>query len=154
MLRIAEAATSHGLQSVRTLFAEYAASLGFDLCFQHFDEERARLPGASAPPDGRLLLALWGDEAAGWVALRKIAEGTCEMKRLCVRLRFRGLHVGRSLAEAVVSEAREIGYSQICLDTTPSMERAGSLYAPIGFKEIEPYYHNPMPGAVFMALAL
>ena len=154
MLRIVHAETSDDLQNARLLFEEYAASLGFALSFQDFDEELANLPGGYAPPDGRLLLALYGDQAAGCVALRRLGDGVCEMKRLYVRPHFRSLRIGRSLAEAVIAEAQRIGYARMRLDTVPSMERAQTLYKSLGFKETPPYRCNPIEGAVFMELSL
>jgi ribosomal protein S18 acetylase RimI-like enzyme len=142
------------LLSVRALFEEYAASLNFDLCFQGFKEELANLPGNYAPPEGCLLLALDSVQAAGCVALQKFEEGICEMKRLYVKPRFRGLGIGRTLAENIIFEARTIGYRRMCLDTVPSMREAQLLYQSMGFKDIEPYRYNPICGTRFMELAL
>jgi len=142
------------LLSVRASFEEYAASLNFDLCFQGFTEELGNLPGNYAPPAGRLLLALHSVEAAGCVALQKFEEGICEMKRLYVKPRFRGLGIGRTLAETIISEARKIGYKRMCLDTVPSMREAQLLYQSMGFKDAEPYRYNPICGTRFMELTL
>ena len=154
MIQIAEAHAGKNLQEVRKLFEEYAASLGISLDFQDFDDELATLPGSYAPPEGCLLIALWQGQVAGCVALRKIRDGLCEMKRLYTRSPFRGLKIGRALAEAVIKQAREIGYARMRLDTLPSMERARTLYASLGFREIEPYRYNPIEGTAFMELTL
>ena len=142
------------LLSVRALFEEYAASLNFDLCFQGFKEELANLPGNYTPPEGRLLLALHSVGAAGCVALQKFEDGICELKRLYVKPRFRGLGIGRTLAETIISEARKVGYKRMCLDTVPSMREAQLLYQSMGFKDAEPYRYNPICGTRFMELAL
>lgn len=154
LIEILQAETPDHLREARTLFEEYAASLGFDLGFQDFEAELAGLPGAYAPPRGRLLLAFHDDRAAGCVALREIEEGVCEMKRLYVRPDFRALKIGRALAEAVIAEAREIGYGSMRLDTVPSMGRAQDLYRSLGFREIPPYRFNPIPGTAFLELRL
>ena len=139
------------LASVRELLREYEASLGVSLDFQNFDDEVAELPGAYAPPVGALLLAA---QNAGCVALRRIDDETCELKRLYVRPAWRGHGLGRQLTFAALDRARALGYRRVRLDTLPGMERAQALYAELGFREIAPYRPNPVPGARFLELEL
>ena len=155
MLSFVQAESAEQVAQARELFLEYAGWLGFSLCFQNFDRELAELPGAYAPPRGRLLLAEQGGETAGCVALRPILEGACEMKRLYVRPAFRGRGLGRELAVRIIEEARALGYGRMLLDTLPDkMAGAIKVYRSLGFREIAPYYHNPVGGALFMELAL
>jgi len=143
------------ITQARELFLEYAESLGFSLCFQNFDKELADLPGDYASPEGRLLLAECEGQLAGCVALHKLEEGICEMKRLYLRPHFRGKGLGRALADRVIAEAREIGYRRMRLDTVePVMKDAVAMYRRLGFKEIAPYCKNPMAGALYMELPL
>lgn len=153
-LQMLEAHAAVHLPAVRALFLEYARSIEVDLCFQSFDCELAELPGRYTPPDGRLFLAMEHDEAAGRVALRKIGEHACEMKRLYVRPMFRAQGLGRKLAAGIICAARDAGYEWMRLDTLASMTEALSLYESLGFRRIAPYYDNPSGSAVFMELKL
>ena len=153
-LRVAEAAAPQDVATARRLFEEYAASLGFDLCFQGFEKELATLPGKYAPPEGRLLLARQGSEIAGCVALRRLEQGICEMKRLYVRPGFRGLGVGRTLTDEIIRWARTAGYHRMRLDTLPTMVSALALYRQLGFHEIPPYRGNTVEGTLFLELQL
>jgi len=154
MLRIFPAEEDKDIELAKALFLEYAESLGFDLSFQNFDEELANLPGDYAAPKGCLLLAKYKDELAGCVALRPLESSVCEMKRLYVRPEFRGMGIGRALAEAVIEQANRIGYTIMRLDTAPSMNAARALYESLGFRKTAPYRYNPIEGAVFMELRL
>jgi putative acetyltransferase len=153
--RLIEVETEEHVQAVRELFEEYEKMLGIDLCFQNFEKELANLPGEYQPPEGRLILATHDERLAGCVALRKIGPEICEMKRLYVRPDFRGTGLGRQLAETLIEAAREIGYERMRLDTLPGkMDHAIAMYRRLGFKDIEPYYFNPVEGAAFMELDL
>jgi len=155
LTEIFRAQSPEDIEHARTLFKEYAAWLEISLCFQNFERELAELPGEYAPPHGCLFLATNDAGIAGCVALRKIGEGTCEIKRLFVRPEFRGQGLGRQLAEAMIREAKQLGYARMRLDTLPpKMNDAIGLYRSLGFQEIEPYYNNPVPGAKFMELNL
>jgi ribosomal protein S18 acetylase RimI-like enzyme len=143
------------MDAVRGLFQEYVDGLGLDLSFQGFAAELAGLPGRYAPPAGCILLAEAAGEAVGCVAVRPLAEpGLCEMKRLFVRPAHAGRGLGRRLAEAAITAARQRGYAAIRLDTLTSMEAANALYRRLGFHRIAPYCRNPLPGALFYELDL
>ena len=142
------------LDDVKTLFAEYAASLGIDLGYQNFGDEFAGLPGKYARPNGRLNLALVDGAPAGCVAMRRLDKARAEMKRLYVREGFRGAKVGLALTERIIADARQIGYRALVLDTLSTMQRAQALYRSLGFVEIEPYYDSPIPGTTYLSLSL
>lgn len=144
--------------AIRTLFEEYARSLSIDLCFQNFAEELDGLPGEYAEPRGGLILALVNGEPAGCCAFRPLDaadySNACEMKRLFVRPGYRGLGLGRRLAEAILEMASNADYDCILLDTLDEMESARALYEDLGFEEIPPYYYNPIAGAHYLKAEL
>jgi GNAT superfamily N-acetyltransferase len=155
MLSIIQAETAEEIENARILFREYESWLGLDLCFQGFEGELANLPGKYAQPEGRLYLARYDGELAGCIAMRKLDDGVCEMKRLFVRDDFRGRRIGVELIERLIADAREIGYERMRLDTfPPKMDKAVSLYETHGFVPIPPYYENPNDGVLFMELSL
>ena len=153
-IRLIEPDTPALLEATREIFREYADGLGIDLCFQHFDEELAALPGEYAAPGGALLLACVDGQLAGCGAMRALADvdysNACEMKRLYVRRAFRGFGIGRLLAQALLDRAHQAGFTNMLLDTLDDMESARSLYETLGFEEIPPYYYNPIPGAHYL----
>jgi ribosomal protein S18 acetylase RimI-like enzyme len=139
---------------VHSLFQEYAASIGINLCFQNFDEELTTLPGKYAPPNGQLLIAYVDDQTAGCIGLRPLMGGICEMKRLYVRPAYRNQRIGQKLVERIIREARQIGYARMRLDTLSSMSAAMRLYKRFGFVEIPAYYENPEPESIYFELIL
>lgn len=154
-LQFIQAESPAQIEEARRLFIEYSEWLGLNLCFQNFEQELTELPGSYAPASGRLFLAVFDEKIAGCIGLRKIGERTCEMKRLYVRPEFRGHGIGKMMASKLIEEARLIGYERMWLDTLPAqMNEAIKMYRALGFHEIEPYYHNPLAGALFMELIL
>jgi len=159
MMRITQAIAEPEISQAQKLFREYAKSPGVEPCLQDFERELASLPGSYGPPTGRLLLALrqgtqGNDLPVGCVGLRKLEDGTCEMKRLYVRPSLRGEGAGRELVEAVIEEARTMGYTKMRLDTLPNMLEAQKLYKDLGFREIPAYLKNPTPNALCFERAL
>ena len=151
MMQIVQAETGKQITAAKQIFREYETWLGMSLCFQGFEEELNGLPGKYSPPDGRLYLAFLDDELVGCIAMRKLDEGICEMKRLFLRENARGHGLGNTLIEKVIAEARSIGYTKMRLDThPPKMGKAVSLYESHGFYKIESYYDNPHEGVLFM----
>ena len=154
-VNILQAETESQIAEARTIFREYENWIDLDLCFQGFEAELAGLPGKYAVPEGRLLLAFVHDSLAGCIAMRKLDDGICEMKRLFVRDDFRGHKIGGALIERLIADARKTGYSEMRLDTfPPKMGKAVSLYEIHGFVDISPYYDNPHGDVLFMELAL
>lgn len=138
------------MRLVREMLEEYGRATHVDLSFQNFDDELATLPYEYDP----ILIAWSGDAAAGCVALRRIDDEVCEMKRLYVRPSFRGMSVGKSLAKAIIAEAKSRGFRGMRLDTLPSMPEAMSLYESLGFVDIPAYRFNPIEGSRYMELKL
>ena len=158
LLSVQRASRPGDFSTARALFLEYQSDLGIDLCFQGFSDELDGLPGEYAEPAGALLLAFVDGAAAGCCALRPLVNSdhinACEMKRLFVRPAFRGFGLGRLLVDEILAVGRLAGYSNMLLDTLSDMEAARALYQEAGFVEVPPYYHNPLPGAHYLKVAL
>ncbi len=152
---IRPAETAYDIAAVKALFLEYAEAMDFDLCFQDFEAEMAAFPGSYAPPGGALLLAVLDGAPVGAVGLRDLGEDICEMKRLYLRPAARGTGFGRALAEAIIAAGRRLGYRAMRLDTIAGHhDRALAIYRELGFREIPPYYVNPIRGAIYLELRL
>lgn len=151
-VRIAQSAED--MEAIRSLFVDYQADIGVDLCFQGFEKELESLPGPYAEPFGLLLLATVDGAPAGCCGFRALPNSdhlnACEMKRLFVRRAYRGFGLGRTLVEQTMSHGRLAGYATMLLDTLNDMEAARTLYEEVGFVEVAPYYHNPLPGAHYL----
>jgi ribosomal protein S18 acetylase RimI-like enzyme len=154
MVEIIEANTEQDILTARALFKEYTDSLGVDLTFQNYEQEVARLETIYGPPAGSLLLARYNGLFVGCVGLKKLDDLTCEMKRLYIKPETRGKGLGKALCEKIIKRGKELGYKRMRLDTLPSMTAAQVLYMKFGFREIEPYYDNPIPGTRYMELGL
>lgn len=157
-IRFLTPTTETEFDALRALLREYADALGVDLCFQDFEAELATLPGDYQEPRGALLMAWIDEQLVGCCALRPLDTvdypNACEMKRLYVRDKFRRSGVGRLLSEAILDRARLAGYDCVLLDTLDTMESARALYQELGFREIPPYYHNPIEGAHYLKVDL
>jgi GNAT superfamily N-acetyltransferase len=153
-MEIIHAYSDQQIETIRTLFREYEAFLQVDLCFQGFEAELAGLPGRYDPPRGALLLAMAGKTAAGCVALRPLDAQVCEMKRLFVRPQFLRRGIGNALTRAIIEKAQEAHYQRMVLDTLDKLKPALALYTRLGFEQCEPYYPNPLPGAIYLQLDL
>lgn len=151
---IRHAQSTPELTATAALFRAYAASLNIDLGLQGFADELAALPGPYAPPDGAILLAKQGDHVLGCIALKRLAPGVAEIKRLYVRPQARGHGVAKALVGAMLKEAADLGYAQVKLDTLPQMETAIALYRSFGFDDIPPYGSHPYPGLVTLGKKL
>lgn len=154
MIEIKPAHFPKDLEHVVAIFREYVASPSVSLGFQDYEPEFASLPGKYAAPDGRLLLAWKSGAVVGCAALRKVDRSICEMKRVYIRPAARGEGLGRLLVESILAEARDAGYSRICLDVLPEFVAAQGIYESLGFRPAPPITFNPVPGTKFLGLDL
>lgn len=148
-----QVATEAHKHQVRELFRENFSStrlliirdFGIDLDVSTvLEQEMAKLQ-QFAPPEGRLLLAIYESEIAGCAGLRKIGKDVGEIKRMYVRPEYRRRGIGRSLVKAILNKARQIGYSTLRLDSAPFAQQAHALYHSLGFQLREPYAESEIP---------
>jgi len=151
-IRIAQSAAD--FDTAKQLFLEYAESLGFDICFQNFEQELVDIRVQYGAPNGCLLLATTGGQAVGCAGVRRWEGGAAELKRMYLRPSARGAGAGRRLLQAALEQARQLGYRSIRLDTLPNMQAAISLYRSLGFDDIPAYRENPFEGAIYLEKTL
>ena len=142
------------IDDVRTLFQEYITEefiikRGVSLEFQHIEKELENLPGEYDEPTGGLFLIYWHGNLAGCAAFRKLNSNSCEFKRLYIRKTFRGHKLGQRVLSHMSSEAQKRGYIYAYCDTLSTMTEAIAIYHKMEFTETEPYYKNPLPGAIY-----
>ena len=154
MIQISHVDSENETKIVRELLLEYGRLRDFDAALGDYDYELANLPGEYSQPEGCLLLAFYNDKPCGCVAIRKIDDDICEMKRLYVKAEFRGKRIGYALVQKIIKKASESGYKIMRLDNHPWMKEAESLYKIFGFVEIEAYRYNPTKGVKFFELDL
>ncbi|WP_305952545.1 GNAT family N-acetyltransferase [Emticicia oligotrophica] len=153
-IEIEKISSEQDLEDVKQLFREYVEFLQVNLDFQDFENELAKLPAKYAEPEGSIFLAKVNGQPAGCIALWKLEDGVCEMKRLFVKTEFQGLGLGKMLANRLMEEAKAKGYSIMKLDTLRRLESANYLYASLGFGETQPYNFNPEPDIVYFEKTL
>jgi len=142
------------LHEVKELILEYTSFLGRDLSFQNLDGELNDLALKYLPPNGEILVGVKEGEVLGMVAYYRHDVKTCEMKRLYVKPKARGLHLGDILVSEILNHAKDNGYEVMLLDTIRPLKAAIHLYKKHGFEECEPYYDNPMDDVVYMKRGL
>lgn len=148
-IEIKKIESAQDLEEVKQLFREYASFLQVDLCFQGFESELAKLPAKYAEPEGAIFLAKVNDMPAGCIALWKLEDGVCEMKRLYVKPEFQGLGLGKQLANILIEEAKQKGYNKMKLDTLQRLSAANALYTNLDFIKTIPYNVNPEEDVVY-----
>lgn len=142
------------LDDIKKLIIEYITFLNRDLSFQNLEEELNDLKAKYTYPNGRIIVALVDEKVVGCVAFYKHNLKRCEMKRLYVKKEYRHLKIGQKLVEEIIALAKKDGYQEMVLDTIKPLTNAINLYKKMGFKEIEPYYNNPLPDVIYMKLSL
>lgn len=138
------------LTEVRELIKEYSNRLGRDLSFQNIDDELENPAHKYTAPEGELLVAIENNEVLGMVAYHRHSDVRCEMKRLYVRPKARGMHLGTVLVTEIINHAKGAGYKEMVLDTIAPLKTAVALYKKNGFEECEAYYNNPMKDVIYM----
>lgn len=148
-------------EKLKELFSEYMDMLIEGdptfceyLKIQDYDKEYENIGEKYSMPDGRLYIALYGDIAIGCIALKRIDDKSCEIKRLYVKPEHRSNQIGEKLVDILIEDAKNIGYDMILLDTLPFLKEAIRLYHKKGFYEIESYNDSPMDSSIFMRLDL
>jgi ribosomal protein S18 acetylase RimI-like enzyme len=154
MIRLARADTARDIAAVQDLFREYVFRIGRELeisvGYQDWAGEMATFPDRYL----FLLLAKVDEAPAAAVALKRLSETDCEMKRLYCRDAFRGLGLARALCGLLIAQARAAGFTTMRLDTHAAMTPAIALYESLGFTPSTPHNAPGNDGTLFFAKAL
>lgn len=142
--------TKEDFETGKKLFEEYADSLNVDLSFQDFSKELDTVSQQYNKPSGSLMLVFADDLPAGCAGIRRLDDGTAELKRMYIKDEYRGLKIGVSLLQQSIDLAKTLGYKKIRLDTLANMAKAQQLYKSFGFYEIRAYRYNPLAGTIYM----
>tara|TARA_Y100001970_G_C14250607_1_gene871540 strand:- start:1694 stop:2167 length:474 start_codon:yes stop_codon:yes gene_type:complete len=153
-IRIKFAENKSDFFNARLLFKEYSDSLDFSLSFQNFEKELENIPGKYSKPHGCIILALDNFDSVGCIGMRPLGKFSCEIKRLYLKPAYRGLGLGKVLAEKIIEYSIERKYTKVFLDTTTKMKEAIKIYKSLGFAETSPYYNNPLHDVIFFELKL
>lgn len=152
-MELKEVVSSEGYEAAVNLFKEYALEIGIDLEFQSFKKEIENVEEEYSRPNGVIFIAYdQNDVMLGCFGIRKLEDTICELKRMYIRKVARGIGIGKQLLMKAIEIGIELGYSQMRLDTLPSMGVAISLYEKAGFHQIDPYRFNPIKGARYYEL--
>ena len=121
---------------------------------QSYDDELDHLQEKYPAPEGAIYILMADGVDIGCIALRKIDDAVCEVKRVFLQMDYRGKGLGKMMMEQVIEDARRAGYREMVLDTLPIMTDACGLYERMGFVPTEKYNDNPLPYAIYMKLTL
>ncbi len=157
MLQTKEINTPQTIADAKQLLTEYGNYMYKELDLvdgkDSFYEKLKKFPGDEyEKPNGVFIVAYHKAIPVGIAGLRRFDATACEMKRMYVRPEHRGLKIGEALCIEVIKLAKELGFTQILLDTNREMIAAIDLYKKFSFKEISPYCINVNRNPVYMGL--
>ena len=111
-------------------------------------EDWAARPGSvttadeMAPPHGAFLIGYDSERAVACGGLRRLHDGSAEIKRMYVVPDSRSRGAGRALLLALEDAARAIGYERVRLDSGPEQRHGQALFASAGYVETGRYNDN------------
>ena len=150
-----EATTKEEFEIAKQLFEAYAKELKLDLSFQNFSQELKEIDLQYTKPQGGLFIAYDKNEKpVGCFGVREINDSICELKRMFIKMEYRGRGLGRAMMRKAIENAMYLGYQKMRLDTLASMKEAIGLYMSFGFYEIPAYRYNPIEGARYFEIDL
>ena len=141
-------ATDPGIRSVATTHPDAAAllqSYAVEMEERFAGREPCRVDTKAeeyVAPGGAFLVAYDDGEPVACAGLRRLPDGTGEVKRMYVVPDARGHGLGRRMLERLEHEASGLGYTRLRLDTSSQLTEAKELYRTAGYQEIDDYNGN------------